>query len=166
MVRVTQGQLERANTQINDLVEAIYSLPTECRELHRDFLIAFSDTFAKSSAVREVFCILNTQKYWDYLNIDILENIITEFSLPSQTQLKNYKRQRQQFMEQTTVKEFCEAEGDRRHIDPPPAFVKLISQHEWEPPTYLKKVDEFCKKFALKYDLRESAVILVGMRGG
>ena len=65
------------------------------------------------------------------------------------------------------MEEFCEAEGDRQHIDPPSElFVKLISQHEWEPPTYLKKVDDFCKKFALKYDLRESAVILVGMRGG
>ena len=166
MIRVTQGQLERANTQINDLVEAIYSLPTECRELHRYFLIAFSDTFAKSSAVREVFWILNTHEYWDYLNIDILEHIITEFSLPSQAQLEDYKRQQQQFMEQTTVEEFCEAEGDRRHIDPPPAFVKLIRQLEWEPPIYLKKVDDFRKKFARKYDLRESAVILVGMREG
>ena len=64
------------------------------------------------------------------------------------------------------MEQFCEAEGDEQHVEPPPAFVQLRSQHQWEPPAYLKKVDEFRKKFALKYDLRESAVILVGMRGG
>ena len=164
--RVAQTQLERANTQINDLVEAIYSLPTECRELHRDFLHEYADGFVESRTISAVFRRLDTHTYWGYLNIDILEHIITEFSLPSQGQLEDYKELQQQFMEQTTVEEFCEAEGDRQHIDPPPAFVKLVTQHEWQPPTYLKQVDDFRKKFALKYDLRESAVILVGMRGG
>ena len=64
------------------------------------------------------------------------------------------------------MEEFCEVEGDGQHIDPPKMFMKLVSQHKWRPPTYLKKVDEFCKKFARKYDLRECAVILVAMRGG
>ena len=164
--RVAQTQLERANIQINDLVEAIFFLPTERRELHRDFLNEYADHFVESRTISAVFRRLDTHTYWGYLNIDILEHIITEFSLPSQAQLEDYKRKQQQFMEQTTVEEFCKTEGDRQHIDPPPAFVKLVTQHEWQPPTYLKEVDDFRKKFALKYDLRESAVILVGMRGG
>ena len=161
--RVAQTQLERVNIQINDLVEAIYSLPTESKELHRDFLNEYADRFVESHTISAVFRRLDTHTYWGYLNIDILEHIITEFSLPSLSQLEDYQREQVQFMEQTTVEEFCEAEGDRQHIEPPPAFVKLISQHEWEPPTYLKKVNDFRKKFARKYDLHESVVILVGI---
>ena len=164
--RIAQEQLERANIQINYLVEAIYSLPTESRELHQKFLNEYVDGFVESRTIDAVFRRLDTHTYWGYLNIDILENIITEFSLPSQTQLEDYKRQQVQFMEQTTVEEFCEAEGHKRQIEPPPAFVKLITQHKWEEPTYLKQVDDFRKEFAHKHDLRESAVILVGMGGG
>ena len=162
----TKIDLESERVLIGKLVKVIFSLPTDKMELHRDFLIKYTKELISSETINEVFLKLDTHNYWDYLNTDILEHIIAKFSLPSQTQLEDYKRQQQQFMERTTVEEFCEAEGDRRHIDPPPAFVKLISQHEWEPPTYLKKVDEFRKTFALKYDLHESAVILVGMRGG
>ena len=144
----------------------IYSLPTANKELHQDFLVKYVKEFEGSQTIRVVFRILDTHKYWDYLNIDILEHIITEFSLPCLTDLEDYKRQQQWFMEQTTVEEFCEAEGESRHIDPSPAFKTFRSQHDWKPPTYLKKVDDFRKKFALKYDLRESAVILVSMRGG
>ena len=163
----TETDLEKKGVQVKNLVKVIYSLPPSATmELHQEFLMKYAKEFKGSDTISEVFLKLDTHKYWDYLNIDILERIITEFSLPSQTQLEDYKRQQQQFMERTTVEEFCEAEGDRRHINPPPAFVKHVSQHEWEPPTYLKKVDDFRKKFALKHDLRESAVILVGMRGG
>ena len=162
----TETDLEKKGVQVEDLVRKIYSLPTATRQLHQDFLIKYAEEFEHSRTIRVVFRILDTHKYWDYLNTDILDHIITQFSLPSQTQLEDYKVQQQQFMEQTTVEEFCEAEGDMRHIDPPPAFVKLISQHEWEPPTYLKEVDEFRKMFARRYDLCECAVILVGMRGG
>ena len=162
----TKIDLENERVLIGKLVKVIFSLPTDKMELHRDFLIKYTKELISSETINEVFLKLDTHNYWDYLNTDILEHIIITFSLPSQTQLEDYKIQQQQFMERTTVEEFCEAEGDRRHIEPPPAFVKLISQHEREPPIYLKKVDDFHKEFALKHDLRESAVILVGMRGG
>ena len=162
----TEMDLENARVHIKHLVKVICSLPTEKKELHQKFLDKFAEGFKDTLTITVVFLKLGTHTYWDYLNTDILEHIITEFSLPSQTQLEDYKRQQQQFMKQTTVEDFCEAEGGRRHIEPPPAFVTLISKHEWEPPTYLKKVDDFRKKFAHQYDLRESAVILVGMRGG
>ena len=162
----TETDLENVQVHIRRLVKVICSLPTAKKELHQDFLIKFAEEFKDSDTISVVFFKLDTHKYWDYLNTDILEHIITHFSLPCKAQLGAYKAEQQQFMEQTTVEEFCEAEGDRRHIHPPPASVKVISQHKWEPPTYLKKVDDFRKTFALKYDLRESAVILVGMRGG
>ena len=163
----TETYLKKKGIQVEDLVKVIYSLPpTASMELHQEFLMKYAKEFEDSHTIRVVFLKLDTHKYWDYLNVNLLENIITEFSLPSQTQLEDYKIEQQEFLEQTTVEEFCKVEGDGQHIDPPPALVKLISQHEWEPPTYLKKVDDFRKKFALKYDLRESAVILAGIRGG
>ena len=163
----TKTDLEKKGIQVKHLVNVIYSLPPSASmKLHQEFLMKYAKEFVGSNTISEVFFRLETHRYWDYLSINLLEHIVTKFSLPSQTHLEDYKVQQQQFMEQTTVKEFCEAEGDRRHIDPPPAFVKLISQHKWEPPTYLKKVDDFRKRFACRYDLREWAVILVGMRGG
>ena len=163
----TETYLEEGGVKVEDLVKVIYSLPrTAMRKLHQEFLMKYTKEFKGSDTISEVFLRLDTHEYWGYLNIDILERIITQFSLPSQMQLNTYKRRQEQFMEQTTVEEFCEAEGDKQHIDPPPAFVKHISKHKWKPPTYLKKVDEFRKKFAIKHDLHECAVILVGMRGG
>ena len=162
----TESDLKKNGVPVEKLVKEIYSLPTASKELHQAFLIEYAEAFEGSRTVSVVFRKLDTHKYWDYLNIDILAHIIKRFFLPSQTKLEDYKTQLQQFMEKTTVEQFCEAEGDERHVEPPPAFVQLRSQHKWEPPTYLKQVDEFRKKFALKYDLRESAVILVGMRGG
>ena len=162
----TETDLENARVHIKHLVKVICSLPTAMKDLHQDFLMKFAEEFKDSHTITVVFFKLDTHKYWDYLNTDILEHIITHFSLPCKPQLEAYKAEQQQFMEKTTVEEFCEAEQDRRYIDPPPAYVKLITQHEWEPPIYLKKVDDFRKKFARRHDLRESAVILVGMRGG
>ena len=159
-------QLERTNIEINDLVRTIYCLPKESKQLHQDFLMTYAKAFMDSDTISEVFLRLYTHTYWDYLNIDILDHISTEFSLPSQTQLEDYKRQQQQFMEQTTVEEFYEAEGGRQHIYPPPGFVKLISQHKWKPPTYLDKVDKFRKRFACKYDLCDTVAILISVGYG
>ena len=149
-------------------MKVFYSLPTAIKELHQEFFIKYTKEFEDSETISEVFLKLDTHKYWDYLNIDILAHIIAEFSLPRQQELEDYKTQQQEFMERTTVQEFCKAEGDMQlqHITPSKAFKKLISRHNWKSPTYLKKVDEFRKKFANKYDLRESVVILVSVKGG
>ena len=163
----TETDLEKKGVQVKNLVKVIYSLPPSASmELHQEFLMKYAKEFKGSDTISEVFLKLDLHKYWGYLNINLLEHIITKFSLPSQTQLEDYKIEQQEFLEQTTVEEFCEAEGDGQHIDPPKAFVKHISTHNWKPPIYLKEVDEFRKKFARRHDLRESAVILVGMRGG
>ena len=162
----TKSDLKKNGVPVEKLVKEIYSLPTASKELHQDFLIKYAEEFEGSRTVSVVFLKLDTHKYWDYLNIDILAHIIKTFFLPSQTLLQDYKTQLQQFMEKTTVEDFCKAERHKRRIKPPPAFVELITQHKWEQPTYLQKVDDFRKEFALNYDLRESAVILVGMRGG
>ena len=149
--------LESGNIQVNDLVRTVYCLPAE---LLQDFLVKYAKEFRHPDTISKVFFRLSEHKYWDYLNFDILDHIITEFSLPSQTQLKDYKRQWQQFMEQTTVEEFYEAE-ESQLIHPPPAFVELITQHKWKPPTSLERVDKFRKTFAHKYDLCDSVVILM-----
>ena len=121
----------------------------------------FADHFEGSETISVVFRRLDIHNYWNYLNIDILNHIITEFSLPSHTQLQAYKEKQQQFMEETTVKEFYDTEGDRQYIEPPAGFTKLITQLKWKSPIYLKEVDDFRRKFAHKYDLREWAVILM-----
>lgn len=164
----TKDDLEKMEVQTEDFVRALYSLPTAKMKLHQSFFIEYAEEFEDSETISQVFLKLDIHKYWDYINIDILANIIAEFSLPRKQKLEDYKTQQLQFMNQTTVQEFCEAEDtcNMQHIVPSKAFIKHISMHNWKPPIYLKKVDEFRKKFAHKYDLRESAVILVSVKGG
>ena len=162
----TQVHLQRRNIPVSKLTDVIYSLPTAKKELHQEFLMKFADQFENSETISVVFRRLDTHNYWDYLNIDILNHIITEFSLPSHTQLQVYKEKQQHFMEETTVEEFYETEGDRQHIEPPAGFTKLITKHKWKSPIYLKEVDDFRVQFARKYDLREWAVILMSVWGG
>ena len=162
----TQLHLERRNIPVGNLTNVIYSLPNAKKRLHQKFLMKFAEEFIDSETIGVVFRRLDTHNYWDYLNIDILNHIITEFSLPSHTQLQAYKERQQQFMEKTTVEEFYETEGDRQYIEPPAEFKNLITQHKWKSPIYMKEVDDFRMRFARKYDLHEWAVILMSVRGG
>lgn len=162
----TRDDLEKMEVQTEDFVRALCSLPTAKMKLYQRFFIEYTREFEDSETISQVFLKLDIHKYWDYLNIDILANIIAEFSLPRKQELEDYKTQQLQFMNQTTVQEFCKAEDSMQHIVPSKAFIKHISMHNWKPPIYLRKVDEFRKKFAHKYDLHESAVILVSVKGG
>jgi len=109
----TETDLQNVRVRIKHLVKVICSLPTAMKDLHQDFLMKFAEEFKDSHTITVVFFKLDTHKYWDYLNTDILEHIITHFSLPCKAQLGAYKAEQQQFMEQTTVEQFCEAEGDK-----------------------------------------------------
>ena len=144
-------------------MDKITSLPANIVEPHREFLRKYNEAFQECSSIHGVFTHLNT--HWDYLNYDMLEHIITEFSLHSlDEQLEGFKEHRDQFLDDTSLKQFNEAEGDKRCMKPPPGFKELAIDFKLSRSTPLKKIEEFRRKFAYQYGLRECAIILSGVK--
>ena len=158
----TRQELEKAQVHVESLLNKLYDLPAAVRDQHRDFLMKYEKILNKCYNIRCIFRYLNT--YWNYLNMDILAHLITTFSIQSlYTQLEAYEEQLQHFMEWTTLKEYYAVEADKQRHNVPEGFSKLVSEHNWDPPIYLRKVDEFRRELAREYGLHACAVILVSM---
>ena len=158
----TRHELERAGVRVALLLDTLYDLPTAKKDQHREFLMKYERHFEDCRSIEGVFLKLNT--YWNYLNMDILANLITKFSLKClYTQLSRYEEELEHFMERTTLREYYEVEADQEQKEVPEGFTKLVSKHIWERPIYLKMVDEFRRRFARIYNLHACAVILVSM---
>ena len=147
---------------MKSLLDALYDLPTANKRQHQEFLIKYGNNFGACNSIECVFLFLNL--HWNYLHTDILTHIIAKFSLQSLwTQLEVYEEQLQSFLEHTTLREYYKVEANNEQKEAPQGFIELVSKHSWEPPIYLKKIDEFRRKLARKYDLHACAVILVSM---
>ena len=158
----TRKELEEAGVSVASLLDTLYDLPTAKKARHREFLMKYEKYFEDCTSIEGVFLKLNT--YWNYLNIDILVHLITKFSLRClYSQKRVYEEQLEQFMKRTTLREYYEVEADHEQIEAPAGFIELVSKHNWEPPIYLKTVDEFRRRLARNYDLHVCAVILVSM---
>ena len=159
----TRQELEKAQVSVESLVDALYDdLADDVIDLHRDFLMQNEKHLAECKKIRCVFHKLSL--WWNYLNIDILAHLITTIPIRSlNTQLKVYEEQLQHFMKHTTLRDYYEVEANKQKYKIPEGFVELVSEHSWEPPVYLKKVDEFRREFAHEYRLHKCAVILVSM---
>ena len=161
----TREELEKAGISTDTLLDTLYDLPIANKKQHREFLMKYKKHFEDCENIRSIFRNLST--YWNYMNIDILAHLITQFSLHClYMQLKAYEEKLEQFMERTTLQEYYEVEADKEQKEAPKGFSKLVSKHNWKPPTYLKTVDEFRRRFARKYNLHACAVILVSMNIG
>lgn len=154
-----RGELERKEVSVDILVDKITSLPANIREPHREFLRKYNEAFQECSSIRGVFGHLNT--HWDYLNYDILEYIITEFSLNSlDEQLQRFKEHRDQFLDDTSLEQFNEVERDERHMKAPKGFKEWAIDFKLSRSTSLRIIEIFRKRFAYQYGLRECAIIL------
>lgn len=141
----------------------ITSLPANIVEPHREFLREYNEAFQECTSISGVFTHLNT--HWDYLNYDMLEHIISEFSLHSlDEQLQDFKEHRDQFLDDTSLKQFNEAEGDERYMAPPKGFKKWAMVSKLLPSTSMKRIEMFRRKFAYQHSLRECAIILSGVK--
>ena len=171
----TRDQLEKEGIGIRCLVDIITSLPAPRKEPHEEFLVTHTDVLLSCRNIAGVFIYLNM--HWEYLNYDILAQIITEFPrrmkeqkfLPWRKlirQLSSYRVQLRRFVEETTLEQFQEADEDKRFMKPPEGFIELVTLHKWEKPILLKNVVDFRDKFAHKYDLRKCAIFLLSLADG
>ena len=170
MKNVIREEIGKAGVEVQTLVDKIMSFPATKNEPHEEFLMKYADRFRESKSISSVFDRLSM--HWDYLNYDILDHLIAafknSFSHPRKLsqQLIAYKSSLRHFLEHTDLEDFCKAEEEERHMEPPDGFKTLVSHHDWKKPVSLKKVDDFRRKFAYKYDLRACAIFLVRLGKG
>ena len=134
---------------------------------HRLFLKKKQKSLQKCINHWELFGRLNL--YWNYLSCDLLAQLIEGLSLehqdfePIAKEMEMYKKDLQQFMKETKLKVFCEAESDSLTIqedEPPPGFRKLVAKFNWPQTVTLAEVEKFRRRYAQKYDLQTCAMIL------
>lgn len=166
----TREELVKAGIGVTTLVDKITSLPAPCRDQHEEFIAKYTMKFSRCQNITQVFFHLN--RHWEYLNCDILGHLITEFSRSFSLsrklvcQLAAYKKNLRHFMKHTTIVLFREAEGEQRYEEPPENFKKLVTCHAWQKPNTLKKIDDFRRRFAYKYNLRSCVIFLLSMEDG
>ena len=105
---------------------------------------------------------------WNFLNPDIYEYLIEDFSLHSlDGQVAEYREELQKFMDETRIKIFIAVvERKARYKKIPKGFKELVTHHKWKSPVYLSDVEEFRRDVASEYCLRRCAVFLVALGEG
>ena len=180
-------QLEALFEDLND--NLLFELQRRKITVHRllNFLtLNLTPTFAENimedyeliKDIATVFYSLNKNRYWDYLNINILEGIMAKFKITKFLEdLTVLKKEIKQFMANTTVQQFYDAEEDTIKDTvisspiPPNGFVEYISTHSWGPATLLAEIENYRRRLEsmLENKLIHQAVvhvILVGVEKG
>ena len=123
--------------------------------------------------LEDVFYSLNKNRFWDYLNIDVLKLIIEYFLKSLQEELMTLKTELMTFLANTTVKQFYDAaEEDIKYrcSIPPDGFVEYISTHHWGHSTLLSEIERYRKRLESKLENKlihlSVTVILVGINLG
>ena len=139
---------------VSDAVDKIMNSPTADWESHES--AKSSGQLRDSKNLQSILDCLGLD--WEYLNPDIYEVLIEDFSLHYlKERLKEYKKELEQFMNETPVKVFSGIVGVRRPEKIPKGFKKL---HKWKPPVYLRDVEIFRRKVASEYKLRRCTVFV------
>ena len=153
----------REAVSISDAVDMIMNSPTADWEPHElNILQMRSEQLRTYKNVQGVLDCLGLE--WDYLNPDIYEVLINDFSLHSlDHQLKEYQRELDQFLDKTPVKEFSDVITKNKQKPIPKEFRNLVFKHKWKLPVYLRQVELFRREVASQYKLRRCAVFIAGL---
>ena len=155
----------REAVSVSVAVDNIMNSPTAVWEPHEKLVLKENRAILRSSEdIQGVLDCLGID--WDYLNPDIYENLINDFSLHSlDKQLAEYRAELQKFIDETPITVFSTVvkKKDRKI---PKGFKELVTHHDWKSPVYLKDVEEFRRDVASQYSLRQCAVLLVALGKG
>ena len=164
----TRSELENTKVEVDYLVQKITRLPPHIRLLHKYFMTKNKQYIASKREISDIFLHLNG--YWDYWNSDILEHIIKSVPLSNIVErLKLFKLEQQNFLNHTTVREFCEAALiSNWQIEPASGFIEAISTHSWDDTIYLREVDEFLRnlRIEIEHSIHETTVLVKRIRMG
>lgn len=79
--------------------------------------------------------------------------------------MEKYKEALKQFRENVLLKMFCETQTERR-VKPSADFVEMVAKFKWPENVTLEVVEQFRKKYAYHYKLRDCAMMLAEVRRG
>lgn len=154
---------------VDTLVTKITDLPIDFEECDKDFLETHSNELRNCPSVPDLF--VRLRFHWDYLHPDLYGHLIEEFNLLSlNPNVQAYQKDLDDFLDRTLLEDFCVVEPLRkRHINcqnAPEGFVQCVTGHCWDPPVYLRDVENFRLDFADYFCLKKCAVMIVGIIKG
>ena len=157
--RSTRGVLQRRRVDVKLVVERLTELRASDMPNHKVFLKENLYDLFRADGIIELFGMMNT--YWNYLSYQLLAHLIKEFGVEEVKEgMKKYKIDLRQFLEETPIKLFCEAQS-QVWVHPPKGFQEMAVKFSWTENTMLSKVEEFRQKYVCNYNLRECALLLI-----
>ena len=167
------NELESRNIKAFELLSFLRSDSLKFPDVAEEILEK-NEALSGIKLLSTVFLFLD--KYWDYLNIEIIDTIVCH-KLENQGHVSKklivLKKELQQFLANTTIKQFYDAEVRNTCQTLPNGFKEMVSTHSWSPSTLLLKVEQYrqdlkstFKKRFLYQAVACSIVIIVGIREG
>ena len=164
--RATREHLENQEVPVKDVTDDLTSLaPYEGEVHHKLFLRDNLKDLLGATDHHQVFVFMNF--HWDYLNYHLLEVVIKRFDMPKiKDEMRSYKLDLKVFMKNTPLTLFCNVH--QRRPDKPQGFCELVAEFNWpkDEDVTLEVVEDFRKKYADEYNLKDFAMMLEDVRPG
>ena len=159
----TRESLACHSTSVKAVIKCLTDLRADDLPKHKVFLESNIHVLLQASNHRELFGSMNF--YWNYMSYHLLEYLAHKFSLGEvNARIEKYKNDLQLFMQETPANLFSETQ--KKELEPPPGFRKLVVQHEWPESVMMAAVKEFRQQFARQYNLHECALMFVTIKKG
>jgi hypothetical protein len=100
--------LEKKRVSVTKLCQYLLSLPSFVNCEDPTLLSQDADEFEDAGSIPKIFKILTTKKYIDFLNYDILNNLVTNFNLKLDRKSSKYPRELRKYAEKLRINEFSE----------------------------------------------------------
>ena len=167
--KATCSAIAKQGIPVDELVTTITDLPIDFEKCDIDFLEERSNNLYSCQSIPALF--VHLRFHWDYLHPDLYRHLIKEFNLLSlNPNVQAYQSDLDDFLDRTLLKDFCVVEPPRqRYIDcrnAPKGFVQCVTGHCWDPPVFLRRVEDFRQGFADYFGLKQCAAMVVSMIKG
>ena len=162
--KVAKECLEKKKISVEQVIEALTSMPADDLEEHKQFLKDNLSDLSESSNISELIGKLSLL-YWDYLSYQLLEYLIKEFGLEVEREMEVYKLDLQRFRQKIPLALFCQSQKRRRR-KPSEEFQEMVAEFDWPHEVTLEVVEQFRQEFAYHYKLRDCAMMLAVVRPG
>ena len=159
-----QAELTRKGVTVQDFRQSLARLSSSIKAEHEKFVKEKYDTFQKAKSIEEIFVHLNF--YLGFIDFSLLEHIIDHFgSSDLKTKMSQYSMDMVQFRKTTTVAEIFPHLSGRP--EPPPEYVKLEMEFDYDPHTYtLEDLEQARLKLGREFSLSKFALFLVKIVSG
>ena len=155
--------LESHSVDVKEVMTCVADLLADDLPEHKVFTDSALHILFQAEDHIELFGSMNF--YWNYVSYHLLEFLANKFSLGEvNAKIEEYKNDLQLFMQETPANLFSETQ--KKELEPPPGFRKLVVQHEWPESVTMVVVEEFRQQFARQYNLHECALMFVTIQKG